>query len=121
MALIISNLIQGFKGFFNPALLSVIASGQQISAAFATGGMELVGVFIPAAFTGTTITFLASTTLGGTYVPISNAAGLVSYTVGASEYIAINPQDFYGVAFLQIKSGSAEGAARTLTISLKGL
>jgi hypothetical protein len=118
---VFSNLIQGWKGFFNPALLTTILSGQQASAGFATGGFALCGVFIPAAFTGTTITFLASTTLGGTYVSVENASGLVSYSVAPSQYIAINPQDFYGVAFLQIKSGSAEGASRTLTVALKGL
>lgn len=84
-------------------------------------GFSLVGISLPAALTGTALTFTVCNTLAGTYVPLYNAAGVVSYTVAASRYVAIDPKDFQGVAYLKIVSGSAEGAARTLICSLKGI
>lgn len=99
----------------------VIANGQTASGAISTAGLSLVGIKLPAAFTGTTLTFTACDTLGGTYVPVYNSAGVVSYTVAASRYVAIDPKDFQGISFLKIVSGSAEGAARTLVCSLKGI
>lgn len=114
-------MISNYQGFFNPGLSVAIANGAQSSAAITTGGMVLVGVMMPAAFTGTAITFEACDTLGGTYLPVYNSSGPVSYTVAASRYIAIDPKDFQGIEFLKIKSGSVELAGRTLICSLKGL
>lgn len=100
---------------------AAIANGQQESGAIPTAGLSLCGVLLPAAFTGTALTFEACATVGGTYVPVYNAAGAVSYTVAQARYIAIDPKDFQGILFLKIKSGSAEGAARTLVCSMKGI
>lgn len=97
-----------------------IAGGQQASGGFKTNGLSLCGILMPAAFTGTALTFLASVD-GVDFFPIYNAAGVVSYSAQAGQYIAIDPQDFYGVTYLQIKSGSAEAATRALICSLKGL
>lgn len=113
--------------------MSVIALGQLIlspvtipistttSGVITTNGMSLVGIYMPATFTGTSITFTACATLGGTYSPMNNKSGPVSYTVAANEYIAIDPTDFYGVEFFKIVSGSTEGAARVLNCSMKGI
>lgn len=100
----------------------VIANGQQESGAQDCGGLSLCGILIPAAFTGTAITFEMAATLTGTYVPVKSTISgtALSYTVAQGAYYAIDPKDFSGVQFLKIKSGSAEGAARTLILSLKG-
>lgn len=114
-------MITGYQGQLNPSVSAVIANGAQLSGAIPTGGFALEGIFVPSSFTGVALTFQASTTLGGTYVDVYNSAGQVSYTAAPSRYIAIDAKDFQGIAFLKIKSGSAEGAARTLICSLKGL
>lgn len=98
-----------------------IANGVQVSSVIDQSSMTLIGVKVPSAFTGTTITFQMCDTSGGTYVDVYNSAGQVSYTVAPSRYVAINPADLQGCAFLKIKSGTAEGAARTLTCSMKGI
>lgn len=100
-----------------------IANAAQESSAIQTNGLSLCGILMPAAFTGTALTFEACDTVGGTYLPVYAAAGasVLSYTVAASRYIVIDPRDFQGVQFLKIKSGSAEGGARTLICSLKGI
>lgn len=113
--------ISGYLGNFNPSVSATIANGQQSSSVVKTAGTCPVGIQIPAAFTGTSITFEVCDTLGGTYLPLYNSAGQVSYTVAVSRYVAIDPKDFQGVAFFKVKSGSAEGGARSLIISLKGL
>lgn len=115
-------IVSGYQGLTNPALEVVIANGATESGAIPCAGMSLVGIILPAAFTGTALTFLVSDAVAGTYVPLhSTVSGtLLSYTVAQGKYCAIDPKDFYGVQFLKIKSGSAEGAARTLICSLKG-
>lgn len=112
--------ISGYGGILSPAQSTTIANGAQSSAAIPTGGKRLCGIIFPAAFTGTAITFEASSVIDGTYVPVYNSGGALSYTVGTSRYVAVDPKDFEGIAFLKVKSGSAEGALRTLLLALKG-
>lgn len=112
-------MIGGFLGFQN-AVPASIANGQQASAAIDLKGFTPCTLFMPAAFTGTAITFQVSTAIDGTYEDLYNSSGQVSYTVSQGKAYALDPKDFYGVRFLKIKSGSAEGAARTVTIGVKG-
>lgn len=112
--------ISGYQGNLNAGLNVLIANGQQESAVVSTGGLALVGIKVPAAFTGTALTFEMCDTVGGTFVPVKNSAGAVSYTVAQGNYYAIDPKDFQGILFLKIKSGSSEGADRTLVCSMKG-
>lgn len=115
-------IVTGYQGLMNPALPVVIAISGTDSAAFNTGGMALCGIILPAAFTGTSISFLVSDAIDGTFVPLKSTTSgtLLSYTVAQGNYCAVDPKDFQGVHFLKIKSGSSEAAARTLLCSLKG-
>lgn len=84
-------------------------------------GFSLVGIKVPAAFTGTALTFTMCDTVDGTYVPVKGTSGsTVSYTVAQGNYYAIDPKDFHGIQFLKIVSNGTEAAARTLLLSLKG-
>ncbi len=113
--------ITGYKSQFEPSVPVVVANGQQISATLYTGGFGVVGIFLPAALTSTTLTFLGCATSGGTFLPVYNSSGLVSYTVAQGRYVSINSLDLQGLAYIQINMGSAEGAARTLNVALKGV
>jgi hypothetical protein len=99
-----------------------IANGQTSTAAIPTSGLSLVGVQLPAAFTGTTLTFTGSVD-GTTYQPVySTTSGTaLSYTVAQGHYVAIDPVAFYGLAYIKLVSGSAEGGARAFSVALKGL
>lgn len=114
-------MITGYQGNFSPNVTATIPINTQLSSEIKLGGFVLSGIFLPSALTGTSITFQAATASGGTYVDVYNSSGQLSYTVAASRYVAIDPKDFQGIAFLKIKSGSSETAARTLICSLKGL
>lgn len=108
----VGTLIQG---------TTTIANTATTSAAISTHGLSLVGIQFPTTFTGTTVTFTMSDAVDGTYVPVYNAAGAVSVTIAQARYYALDPKDFQGIQFLKIVSGSAEGGARTLKLSLKGM
>lgn len=116
------SYLSGYQGQFNPAQSVVIASSATDSAAISCGGLVLCGVKLPATFTGTAISFLMCDTVDGTYVAVKSTTSgtALSYTVAQGTYCAIDPRDFQGISFLKIKSGSTEGAARTLVCSLKG-
>lgn len=101
---------------------ATIASGGTDSGALDLAGFNLCGIFLPATFTGTALTFKAAATIGGTYqvVKSTTSGSSLSYTVAQNTYVALDPKDFQGIQFLKIVSGSTEGADRTLTLSLKG-
>lgn len=98
-----------------------IANAGTASAAIPTQGLSLVGIQLPAAFTGTAITFQGSVD-GTTYQPVySTISGTaLSYTVAQGRYIAIDPAPFYGLAYIKLVSGSSEGGARAFFVTLKG-
>ncbi len=100
----------------NPAV--TIANAATQSSVHDLEGDTLVGFYTPAALTGTTITFEA-TRDGSNFFPVRNASGQISYTVTTSQYYAVNPSDFAGVRQVRLVSGSAEGAARTITLACR--
>lgn len=70
---------------------------------------------------GANITISGATYVGGGFRPLYDSSNaLVSMTVAQGRSYVVDPANFQGVAFLKIKSGSAEAAARTLICSLKG-
>lgn len=110
--------LSGYSG----TLPAIVASGQQVSSVLNTGGAVLCGVLLPAALTSTALTFLTCDTADGTFVPVASTTDgtVLTFTVAQGTYCAVDPKDFSGIQFMQIKTGSAEGAARTLICSLKG-
>lgn len=110
-------------GTLIPNAQTTIANAQTTSAAIDLNGLSLVGIKLPAAFTGTALTFTMCDTVNGTYVPVRSgtSGSALSYTVAQGQYHAIDPKDFYGIRFLKIVSGSSEAALRTLIIALKGI
>lgn len=99
----------------------VIPTSTATSGVVSTSGLQLVGCQLPATFTGTAISFTVATTFAGTYQELDNSSGKLTYTVAQAKYISINPADFAGVQFFKIVSNATEGAARTLTCSMKGI
>lgn len=94
-----------------------IANAGQTSGAISLQGEQVVGLFLPSAFTGTTMTFTACQTEGGTYVPVIDTTGTtVTITVGTSRYIPLTPATFAGIKNLKLVSGTAESAARSIFV-----
>ena len=96
-----------------------IANGGTVSDAVNIGhGRVIFGLIMPAAFTGTAVTFQVSHD-GTTYQALTNGFGQsVSVTVAASKDVSLG--DFlkylYGWEYIKVVSGGAEGAARTVIV-----
>jgi hypothetical protein len=98
-----------------------IASGATTSGAVDLLGMVLVGIIMPSAFTGTSITFQASPD-NSTFTAVYNSAGTqLTATVSTSRTILFSPGDFVGVRNLKLVSGSTEGGSRIITLILRKL
>lgn len=98
-----------------------IANGATVSSSIDLQGLGLLQIMMPAAFTGTTITFQSSLD-DVTYQACYNTAGsALSCTVAASRNILMSPGDLVGIRFLKLVSGSAEGGARTINLQVREL
>ena len=113
-------MFTGYQGFLDVSRTATIANGQQVSNAINLNGFVLVAVLLPAAFTGTALTFQGS--LDGTnFFDMKKSDGTaLSYTVAQGTFVPIDPTLFHGLAAVKLKSGSAEGAQRTLAVAVKG-
>lgn len=114
----------------NPVTVT-IANGQTDSSIIDARGYGWGVIEMPAAFTGTTLAFkgictpntsdlsASSTTVtGATFKSIYDETGTIySVTAGTNRIIAI-PAYVLCCPFFKIVSGSAEGAARTLYVTL---
>jgi hypothetical protein len=99
---------------------AVILSGASLSGAIQLIGRIPAGLYMPATWTAAVVTFSVSLD-GVTYYKANNSSGEVSRTVVASDYMALDPADFYGINFIKIRSGTAasavaQGADRTLIL-----
>lgn len=101
-----------------------IANGQSLSAAINLGGLELVGLAMPAAWTAASITFAGLTSDGVTFGKIQNEAGTELTITGpaAGLYIALSQAVtgvVRGLGQIKVRSGTAgvpvaQGADRIL-------
>lgn len=93
-----------------------ITGGSTTSGVFTTQGLGLVGLAMPATFTGTTMSFQGSDD-GSNYLALYNVSGTaLSITVAASRLILFSPGDLVGVQFLKLVSGSTEGSDRVIQV-----
>jgi hypothetical protein len=98
--------------------IAVIAASGTTSAEVDLMGTKVVGVYIPATFTGTTLKFSSAHTAGGTSFVMQDGLGSdYTVTVATGKYIALDPVKFVGVRFLKIISGSTESAERSLVLA----
>lgn len=108
---------------FPPVLVNptvVIANGGTASAEIDLQGTTLHGVYIPSSFTGTSITFTAAPSPGGTHAAVTDGNGnAITKTVAAGKFVPLNPADFAGVRWLKLASGSAEGGDRTIALAVR--
>ncbi len=93
-----------------------IASSATTSGSIDLSGLGLIAMIMPAAFTGTTVTFQMSLD-DVTYYDIYNTSNtVISATVTQGRAYMFVPGDFVGVRYLKVKSGSTEGGTRIITL-----
>jgi hypothetical protein len=114
----VPNWQDNYSGFAEREV--TIANGQTESAEVDLAGRVPVGLFVDGTLTGTTVTFLAARVTAGDFLPVQDGEGAAySVTVASDQYIPLDPSKFWGVRFLKVKSGSAEGAARTVYLQTR--
>lgn len=102
-------------------LTATIEIGQTDSDIINMNGATLKTIFIPAAFTGTAITFEVSYD-GTTFAPYANVDDdLVEITVTAGRAYGLAAIDFFGVLSFKIISDSAEAAERSIILVPTGI
>ena len=93
-----------------------IASSGTISTTIAMENNRIpIAVVTPAALTGTALTFNASFD-GVTFFPVYYESTAYSLTTTTNRFHSLNRAAFEGVKFVQIVSGTAEGASRIIRV-----
>lgn len=91
-----------------------IASGETTSTPAEIDGARLIGIGVPSAFTGTSLTVELSYD-GETYLPWSDAGAAVELSVAASSLLDCWP--YPAARYVRVVSNSAEAADRTLSVA----
>ena len=101
---------------------ATIANGESLSGEVDLGeGRVLVGIIMPAAWTAAALTFQSGVATG-VVANVYQFGAEVSYTVDASQYIALQDvMHFYGARYVRVRSGTAaaavaQGAERAITL-----
>ena len=100
-----------------------IPNGETDSDAFSIESYKVFALEMPAAFTGTAMTFKGAHSKDGTYVAVYDEAGAqVSITVGTSRIIGLDAAalEIAAIEWLKLVSGSSEGSARDIVVHRKG-
>lgn len=100
--------------------IATIANGTTTSDAIPIDSAVALGLQMPSAFTGTSITYTVSADKGVTYQALYDATGAVavSTSVAASRSYDL-PAELSSWTHFKIVSGSSEGGARTLYVVMK--
>ena len=96
-----------------------IANGATTSGALAMQASRIpLAILIPAAMTGTAMTFLASNDGGTNYYPVYYESTLYSVTIptAAIRHIALDRRAFEGARLIKCVSNATELAARTVGV-----
>lgn len=97
-----------------------ISSGQAKSGAFCVIGRAFGSIQMPSAFTGTSISFEASSTEGGTYVGVNDSSNTaISQAITVSKGYRL-PLELTSFRWLKIVSNGTEAADRSIVVTLKG-
>ena len=100
--------------------IATIANGETESDSIRSGSYILLGIYVPAGFNGTAISFKASFD-DETYQDIHDVSGLLALPVTADTYLSIDPQLLAGCRYLKIVSNAAESAERLVGVSRRSV
>lgn len=101
--------------FYNYQTVTIL-SGQTDSDAIDLQGHTIIGVRMPAAFTGASITLLEAKLTTDTFSPINPSGAGATYIVTPSQTIGIPANNASCANCLKVRSSSAEGADRSIVV-----
>jgi len=100
-------------GVIHSKATATIASGQTVGAAFYVGAKVPTVLRMPAAFTGTAVSFQGSLD-NVTYQQVYLGGSAYSETVAASKDVVLDQSALAGFPYLKIVSNAAEGGDRSI-------
>jgi hypothetical protein len=109
------NMINQSGGDVVSGSVTIAASGT-ISSPIFLSGVVLHGILIPAAWTTATLSFNASIDGGNTWYPVNNDTVLVSETVAAGTYVALDPTRWRAINAIRLISSAAQTSAVTINL-----
>lgn len=95
--------------------VTISSSGSTSGSLQMTGGRVPLAVIVPSAFTGTALTFQASSD-DASYYALYDESTQYSVNVGTSRYVALKRQAMDGVKYIKIVSSGTETASRSITV-----
>lgn len=99
---------------------ATIAISTTTSAAVYLGSSVVLGIEMPAAFTGTTLTLHGASASGGTYAVLRDSAGTaLTLTTAAGYRHYLDPIITAGWNYIKVVSGSSETAERVITLLVR--
>ena len=117
------SISQQFPPIDSYDLTAVIPNGTATSQQIDLAGNTLCGLFMPAAFTGTTIKIQVASTSGGTVSTVQKdelGGGDYTITVTAGKYVPISNLGLLsGARFITLLSSANEGAARSVLLAVR--
>ena len=97
---------------------AVIANGGTVSSAVCISDHLPVALQMPAAFTGTAVSFTGSFD-GSTFQPVYVGGSLYTELVAAGENVVLDPSMFYGFRQIQVVSNATEGQQDSIVVMLR--
>ena len=106
-----------FQSVLRSDSLALIQDGSTLSNAVDLHGTVLIGISIPAGFSGTTLTVYASTSYAGTYQQVRNTDNVAAtITCAAGYYYALVPFDLAGCRYVKLQSNTTQSGDCTITL-----
>ena len=94
---------------------ATIDQDETTSGAIDLNGKKMVGLELPASFTGASVSFTECRSSAGTFRAVYKDDGSLYAPTVVDGYVALDPAVMVGCAYVKIVSASSEAAARTLT------
>lgn len=106
-----------FENYVHSAVINGSASSNKLRLGY---GYTPVKMYIPASFSGTSVTFEMAEKADGTWAALKDSAdAAVTITVTADNWYELAPNTFAGVEHLQIVSSATETSKTILLVASK--
>lgn len=104
-----------FQSLVATDLTAIIPANGTTSQAMDLSGTVLVGIDMPAVFTGTSLAVWTLNIVTGLYAAAKDATGAaITIAVSAGTPIVLDPSIYAGLRFIQLVSNATENAQRTI-------
>lgn len=100
---------------------ATVPNGDTVSNAVDLEDGTFLGFTVPAALTGSSVSFSVSLD-GVTYVTMKDGAGTtLTLSIGVDQYVPVDSGKFLGIRYIKLVCGSSQGAERVFQLATRNL